>query len=86
MAFNCQQFYFLNTKSDCVSFLLWSGQAKDRDFAEAINKVQLEKMEEEMKVGVVGKIFFSELCSREILSELRDLLIHANFILPSLGS
>lgn len=67
LAFDCQQFCFLGTKLGGVNFLLWSGQAKDRDSAKAINKARLEKMEEEMNAGVMVNFPFRVMLARKPL-------------------
>jgi hypothetical protein len=52
LASDCQQFYFLATKSGGANFVLCSGQVKNKDSAEMIIRPRLDKRVVEMKAGV----------------------------------
>jgi hypothetical protein len=68
LASDCQQFYFLATKSGGANFVLWSGQAKDKDSAEANIRPRLDKMEVEMKAGVTVNFPFRVMLARTSLN------------------
>lgn len=53
LAYLCQQMYYLAVKSGGANLLLWGGQVKDRESAEALAREWLHGMEQEMKDGVV---------------------------------
>jgi hypothetical protein len=45
--------YYLGVKSSGANLLLWGGQVKDRESAEALAGEWLQGMEQEIKDGVV---------------------------------
>jgi hypothetical protein len=68
LAYLCQQMYYLGVKSGGANLLLWGGQVKDRESADALAGEWLQGMEQEIKDGL-SLILLFDLCSEGSLCE-----------------